>query len=161
MGKQLQEILKQVVEKRQELDALLETIPLNLWEEPIEPGGWTLKDLAAHVTWYEREVIPVFLTHVMEGSDLWLLPLEERNRAIYEMNKNRTLDEILAESKDVFKRFVQAAATLDDADLENPTRFQFMPLDWKPYDLITTNSNEHYEDHIEQISAWLKIKGIK
>lgn len=155
MGEQVNQLLQKVTEKRTEWDALTAQVPDADWLQPLQPGGWTLKDISVHVTWYEREVIPAFLTHVMEGSELWLLPLEERNRAIYALNKDRPLDEVRAEAVEVFERFVAAARTLDDSDLDDPTHFQYMPVDWKPFMLITTNSLEHYEDHIAQVRAWL------
>lgn len=161
MGERVQQLLQQVIEKRAEWDALTAQVPAEKWLEPLQPGGWTLKDICAHVTWYEREVIPAFLTHVMEGSPLWLLPLEERNRAIYELNRDRSLEEVQAEAAMVFERFIDAARTLDDSDLDDPTHFKYMPLDWKPFMLITTNSLEHYEDHIAMVRAWLQKKSQK
>jgi uncharacterized damage-inducible protein DinB len=156
MGVKVNQILEEVKTKRAELDALLAGIPREHWLEPLEPGGWTLKDILAHITWYEREVIPAFETHRMIGSELWSLPLEERNREIYTLNKGRSLEEVQAEAKIVFERFIQAAEKLDDEDLTDPSRFEFMPSDWKPYMLITTNSGEHYEDHIEWIKEWVE-----
>lgn len=155
MGEQVRKLVEEITSKRQAWDSLVAAIPLERWEEPLEPGGWCLKDLTAHITWYEREVIPALQTHVLAGSELWELPLEERNQAIYELNKSRPLAEVLAESKDVFPRFVKAVADLDDADLEEPARFQNMPAEWKPMDLVTSNSTEHYEDHLDQVHAWL------
>lgn len=155
MGERVNQLLEQVIEKRAEWDTLLGQVVDADWLVPLEPGGWTLKDISAHVTWYEREVIPAFLTHVMEGSELWLLPLEERNQAIYALNKDRPLDEVRAEAAVLFERFIAAARALDDSDLEDPTHFQYMPLDWMPSGLITSNSLEHYEDHIAQVRAWL------
>ena len=158
MGERVLKLLHAVRASRAEWDALLAQIPPEDWLEPLEPGGWTLKDIAAHVTWYEREVIPAFLTHVMEGSELWLLPLEERNQAIYRLNRQRPLAEVMAESAAVFERFSAAVETLEDADLDDPARFKFMPPDWKPYMLITTNSLEHYQDHIATVRAWREKK---
>ena len=155
MGENVKQLVENIISKRQAWDQMLAAIPLERWEEPLEPGGWSLKDLTAHITWYEREVIPALLTHVLEGSELWELPLEERNQAIYQHNKDRHLVEVLAESKKVFPRFVQAVSALEDDDLENPARFQYMPAEWKPVDLITSNSTEHYEDHLAQVHAWL------
>lgn len=156
MGERVKQLLEEVAAKRSEWDALLAQVPPERWLEPLEPGGWSLKDLVAHVTWYEREVIPAFETHVLEGSPLWLLSLEERNQAIYNLNHDRDLQEVLAESRLVFPLFLAAAGQLEDADLDDPARFKYMPLDWKPVMLITTNSNEHYQDHIVQVKAWLK-----
>jgi len=155
MSSKIQELVEQIKSRRQAWDNQLAAIPLERWEEPLEPGGWSLKDITAHITWYEREVIPALLTHVMEGSELWELPLEERNQVIYQQNKDRPLAEVVAESKEVFPSFVKAVANLDDADLEDPARFQYMPAEWKPVDLVTSNSTEHYEDHLAQVRAWL------
>lgn len=155
MGERVMELLEQVLARRAEWDALAAQVADEDWLLPLEPGGWTLKDITAHITWYEREVIPAFLTHVMEGSELWLLPLEERNQAIHALNRGRALAEVREEAEQVFRRFVEAVQTLDDADLDNPARFKYMPPDWKPYMLITTNSLEHYEDHLAQLRAWL------
>ena len=156
MSSKIQELVEQIKSIRQAWDNQLAAIPLERWEEPREPGGWSLKDITAHITWYEREVIPALLTHVLKGSELWDLPLEERNWIIHNQNKNRSLAEVIAESKEVFPRFIQAVASLEDADLEDPSRFQFMPAEWRPVDLITSNSSEHYEDHIAQVRTWLQ-----
>ncbi|HQN04584.1 MAG TPA: DinB family protein [Anaerolineaceae bacterium] len=155
MGENVKKLVEDIISKRQVLDNLLADIPLERLEEPLVPGGWSLKDITAHITWYEREVIPALLTRVLEGSELWELPLEERNQVIYQQNKDRLLADVLAEAKDVFPRFVQAVAALDDADLEDPARFQYMPAIWKPVDLITSNSTEHYIDHTTQVHTWL------
>ncbi len=155
MGENVKKLVEDIISKRQVLDNLLADIPLERLEEPLVPGGWSLKDITAHITWYEREVIPALLTRVLEGSELWELPLEERNQVIYQQNKDRLLADVLAEAKDVFPRFVQAVAALDDADLEDPARFQYMPAIWKPVDLITSNSTEHYVDHTTQVHTWL------
>ena len=155
MGEQVNKLVLEIKSYRQAWDDLLVSIPLERWEEPLEPGGWSLKDITAHITWYEREVIPALLTHILEGSELWELPLEERNQAICEQNKSRPLAEVLAESREVFPRFLQAVSALEDADLDDPARFQYMPAEWKPVDLVTSNSTEHYEDHLAQVSAWL------
>ncbi len=155
MGENVKKLVEDIISKRQVLDNLLADIPLERLEEPLVPGGWSLKDITAHITWYEREVIPALLTRVLEGSELWELPLEERNQVIYQQNKDRLLADVLAEAKDVFPRFVQAVAALDDADLEDPARFQYMPAIWKPVDLITSNSTEHYVDHTPQVHTWL------
>ncbi len=155
MGVRVIQLVEEIISKRKAWDAVLADIPLERWEEPIEPGGWSLKDLTAHITWYEHEVIPALLTHVLEGSELWELPLEERNQAIFQQNKDRLLVDVLADSQEVFPRFVQAVAALEDADLEDPARFQYMPAEWKPVELVTSNSTEHYEDHTAQVRAWL------
>ncbi|HPC05137.1 MAG TPA: DinB family protein [Anaerolineaceae bacterium] len=155
MGENVKKLVEDIISKRQVLDNLLADIPLERLEEPLVPGGWSLKDITAHITWYEREVIPALLTRVLEGSELWELPLEERNQVIYQQNKDRLLADVLAEAKDVFPRFVQAVAALDDADLEDPARFQYMPAIWKPVDLITSNSTEHYIEHTTQVHTWL------
>ena len=42
-------------------------------------GSWSVKDLIAHVSWYEREMVPVIQQHVFTGSEWWERSTDERN----------------------------------------------------------------------------------
>ena len=42
--------------------------------EPGLPGGWSLKDVIAHVNWYEQEMVVLLETQELAGSELWELP---------------------------------------------------------------------------------------
>jgi hypothetical protein len=123
--------------------------------QPGIEGHWSVKDVIAHITWYEREMVGVMQTRALVGSDLWGLPTHERNAAIYEQNKDRPLPEVLAESQQIHQQMMSLLATLTDDELNDPGRFRDMPPDWIPWQLIAQNSNEHYADHTAVLQSWL------
>jgi len=136
-------------------EALLGQIKAEWMTQPDVPGYMSIKDLIAHITWYEREMVNLIETRVLAGSELWNLPTDEQNLAIYEENRERPLADVLADAQQVYEQLVNAVETLSDEDLNDPTRFRDMFADWIPWKLIAENSYEHYEQHIPDLQAWL------
>ncbi len=155
MKRAINQLVQEINQKRRELDDLLQSVPSEQWLEPLDSGGWNLKDTVAHIIWFEKEVTPVLQTHRFSTSDLWDLPPDERNHQIYLLNQHRPLDEVIAEAAETFGRFIDAVAALDDEDLQDSTRFVDMPPEWEPIQLIAVNSSIHYEEHIAVIKKWL------
>lgn len=141
---------------RSEWDDMLAEVPRELLEEPGVEGDWSIKDIMAHVAWHEREMVEVLRAREVAGSHLWELPTNERNAAIYEENRHRTLDDVLSDSGRVFRQLLREVEALSDDDLNDPSRFKEMPPDWLPWKLIAENSYEHYPDHAASIRNWLE-----
>jgi len=123
--------------------------------QPGVAGEWSIKDIIAHVTWGERELLGVVQAHALVGSDLWTLPQDDRNAVVFEENRDRPLHEVLAEAQQVFPQLLEALETLSDEDLIDPRRFRDMPVDWVPLQIISGNTYKHYQQHIPSIRAWL------
>jgi hypothetical protein len=119
-------------------------------------GEWSVKDLIAHVTWYEREMLPVLAQRALVGSELWDEPLDVRNQTIYEQNKDRTLDEVLEDSRQVYAALWNELQTLSDEDLIDPGRFKEWPPEWPPWELLASNTFQHYEEHIPELQVWVE-----
>jgi hypothetical protein len=98
-------------------------------------------------------------TRELAGSELWELPADERNVPIHESNKELPLEEVLAESNRVFERLWELVSQLADEDLMQASRFDQMPEDWEPWQVIAGNTYEHYQEHIPDIRAWLAEPG--
>ncbi|MFN2216624.1 MAG: hypothetical protein ACK2TS_06740 [Anaerolineales bacterium] len=41
---------------------------------------------------------------------------------------------------------------LDETDLNNPAAFEGMPGDWQPWNVIASNTYEHYDDHVADLN---------
>jgi len=149
------EFLDRLGVERSEWDRLLaEAGEARMGQAGVE-GEWSLKDIIAHVAWHEREMVELFRTRTLAGSDLWQLPTNQRNEAIYQANRSRPLAEVLAEEQELFSQFLEGFESLTDEDLDDPARFADMPPDWVPGKLIAENSYEHYREHTPAIRAWL------
>jgi hypothetical protein len=139
---------------RAEWDALLAAVPEGRMTVPGVEGQWSVKDVIAHITWHEREMLGVLQARALVGSDLWDLPLHQRNATIYAQNRDRPLAEVLAESRTVYPQLLAAVGELADADLTDAGRFADMPGDWVPWQLLAENTYTHYRDHMPAIRAW-------
>ena len=117
-------------------------------------GKYSVKDIVAHITWFEREMLDMLQTRVLDASNLWELPPAQRNEAIYKENRQRSLQDVLEKAKVVFQQLVAALETLTDEDLLDPQQFKGMPLDWVPWKIIADNSYKHYRHHLEDIRVW-------
>ena len=139
---------------RAEWERVLAEVGEDRMLEPGLPGGWSVKDVVAHVNWYEQEMVVLLVTRELAGSDLWELPADERSVPIYEQGKDLPLDEVLAESNKLFERVWTLVSELADEDLVDSSRFNQMPEDWEPWKVIASNTYEHYQQHIPDIRAW-------
>lgn len=136
-------------------DALLDEVGEQQMTLQVLPGGWSVKDLIAHISWYENEMVDLIRTKTLRGSELWLLPTDERNQSIYAMNRSRSLEEVLRESHQIFARLEGLIESLEEADLVDASRYADMPPDWPPLEVLAENTYEHYDDHISDIRNWL------
>jgi uncharacterized damage-inducible protein DinB len=122
---------------------------------PAGDGEWSVKDILAHIAWYEREMAGAIEKHALVGSELWQLPPDQRNDVIFKENKDRPLNEIRDESRQVHDRLMQSLESLTEEDLHDAGRFLGMPAEWKPWQVIATNTFEHYQHHTAQVDYWL------
>ena len=87
------------------------------------------------------------------------MPLDERNQAIFDANRHRSLNDVRTEAQRTFQDFVDALQPISDEDLTDARRFAGMPAEWLPWKIVAENSHEHYRDHIPALRAWLERAG--
>ena len=136
-------------------EALLERVARDHMTLPGVDDGWSVKDIIAHVVWYEREMVGLLQKRLLAGSEWWGLPNAERNERIYQQNRLRSLEDVLIESVTVYRQLHDLLEGLSDAELEDPRYFANMPADWVPWQLIAENTYDHYRDHAASIQSWL------
>lgn len=149
------QFMKSLKETRAEWEALLTQIGEARMEQSGATGKWSVKDVIAHITWGEREMVPVMRSHVLAGSELWELSDYERNEIVYQRNRDRSLQEIMRAEQQAYAHLLEAVQTLNDEDLNDPRRYRHMPQDWIPWQLYAGNSFDHYQDHMASLREWL------
>ena len=123
--------------------------------QPGAAGEWSVKDVIAHVMWGEREMVGVMQAHALVGSNLWDLPEDERNAAVFTEQRDCPLQEVLTEEQQVYAQFLAAVQALSDEDFTDPRRFREMPEQWLPWRILAGCSFAHYRQHTPSIRAWL------
>lgn len=157
MNKQM--FLARVQAAWRELEAALAMVDEAQMEQPGPGGVMTVKDIIAHVTWFEREMVQLVQRRVLNGSELWELPGDERNAVILAQYRDRPLAQVRAEAQTVHRHLLAALAELDEAALNDPHHFQNMPPEWVPWRLLAENTLDHYTDHARDLRSWLAWNG--
>ena len=147
--------IQTVESTRAELDSIIANISDQLMLQPGVSGVMSVKDILAHITWFEREMIGLLEQRALAGSDLWNLPSDEQNAVIYQLNLQRSLQDIRNEAAEVFQQLLKQFKNLEEAALDDPAWFRDMPPDWSPSQLLAENTCEHYQHHLADITAWL------
>lgn len=152
------ELLDLLKSRRHEFDAAIEAIHQSAMQEPGAAGHWSVKDIIAHLAYYEGWMADR-LQEQIEGrnytpTQLDMMHWEPRNTIIYEQNKSRTLEDVLKSSKDAFDRLVAAVEAHDEAFLFAPKTFEGAPGPVIPADMIRSEVYDHYPQHIPSLEAW-------
>ena len=98
--------------ERARWDETLDAVARARLADPGVAGTWAVKDVVAHVGWHEREMVNVLEQRAFVGSDLWDLDLHSRNAAIYEQNRHRAADEVLAEEQALYAGLLELIEAL-------------------------------------------------
>lgn len=126
-------------------------------EELLEPrvtGEWSVRDLIAHVTWWEEE----FLIHAptilagerTERYSTLYGGIDAFNALMTRQRAHLTLTEVLRQQAEVHARLVNYVAALQDNDIASGTRLRRR---------LSLDTYGHYPLHTKQIFAWRERTG--
>jgi hypothetical protein len=132
-------------------------------ERPGATDNWSFKDVVAHLSgWRARTInrLEAELGGEKPAQQLWPSDwdeesdegLEKINNWIYERNRDRSLQEVLAESRQQYRRIRELVAAFAEAELLDPHRFHWM--NGTPLAEIAGFGHFH-EEHEPTLRAWL------
>jgi hypothetical protein len=148
------EFVGRVIRAREAWDAAIAGFEQDEMVMPSFCGDWSVKDVIAHIGWYDREMVKMLEAKKFGDSRLWRMSLDERNAVIFRENKGRMPEEVLEEQSRVFATLIGLLVVMTEDDLNEPTHFPGMPLEWRPWQVIASNTYEHYEAHLCQARRW-------
>ena len=135
-----------------------EVVEARLTESGVE-GDWSLKDIIAHITYYETwaadNVLAIRRAEPRPQSEYKGLEMDERNARLYERFRAKPLAQVLQESQASFQHSIDAVTGLRDEDLYDLEFTRASEADWALFDLIEGDTFEHYNDHSTSVRAWL------
>jgi len=160
------ELLERMRAGREEWDSLLAQIPDSARTEPTLAGGWSVKDLIAHVAAFEnwtaaqiraanegraptdRELYGVEeVTVDPEGWDL-----DRQNAAIYARYKEIPLADVMTFSSQAFADLITAVAGVSDEDFAS-SGAQTWTGDRTLLEIIPEQCYAHYEQHAGELRS--------
>jgi hypothetical protein len=131
-------------------------------EQPGVAETWSIKDIVAHLTGWRRRTVGRFqaaLRAEPEPEPPWPAHLQtddEINAWIYEANRDRSVREVLDDSRQVFQQLLAAIEALPEAQLLDPQRFPWM--EGQPLRGATFFAHFH-DEHEPDMRAWLARQG--
>ncbi len=141
------ELLRRILEAKIEWEATSSLVSHDEEDELRVVGDWKVKDIYAHLAWSERQMLEFLQAGKFTGSDWWNLPLDERNRLIYEESRDVPAEKVREDSRNVHEALVKTIETLSDEQLNDPAQWPGMPKEWLPWQLIADNTYLHYRHH--------------
>ncbi|MBI4789144.1 MAG: ClbS/DfsB family four-helix bundle protein [Chloroflexi bacterium] len=163
------ELIERLRTERARWEALLDAVGETRMMEPLWANGWSTRDLIGHVTYYERWLLnwleAAVRGQVTVASHRDLLDVDQRNALIQAENKDRSLPDLLKDSRSVFERLLQVVQLLPEHDLLDPHRFEryIVPF-WEKslplWECIAGDSYEHYREHIPSIRELVESQPV-
>jgi DinB family protein len=154
-GARLAEILRT---ERAQWNALLDQVGIDRMDIPGVEGEWSVKQLVAHLTWYEQAIVEGAQQVQSSGAFPRRRPagvsMDEMNAQIAEESQGRAATDVLAEAHLVFERLLVAIEQCPQ-DLLNDPRVLGLPDDMPPWMRVANNSYAHYREHEPALRAWL------
>src|SRR6266700_345061 len=152
------QLLAELNQENADWQALLDEIGEANMTQPEVAGGWSIKDIVAHITGWRRRTVSRFqeaLNHEPVAPPPWPKELQEAdeiNAWIYETNRDRPLADVLSDSREVFQQLVAALDAFSDDELQDPQRIEW--LQGEPLSGKFVFSHFH-EEHEPDMRAWL------
>lgn len=153
------EVLEKIRSGRERLEAAIAGMSEAEMARPGVVGDWSVKDLLAHVTAWEAELVTA-LWYTTLGRQPRLGSIRDVdawNAERYEENRGRPLDRVLGDFRGVYDQLLQRVEKLSDDELNDPQRYKWTrgePL----LAYIAANSYDHEKEHAAQIEVYRKAR---
>jgi hypothetical protein len=152
------QLLAELKQENASWQGLLDEIGEANMTQPQVAGGWSIKDIVAHLTGWRRWTVRRFqatLHHEPDVPPPWPSELQEDdaiNAWIYQSNRNRPVADVLSDSREVFQHLVDAMEAFSEDELQDPRRFAWLegePLSGKLF------FSHFHQEHEPDMRAWL------
>jgi hypothetical protein len=156
------EVLAAIERERAAWEALLAEVGEARMLEPGPMGEWSFKDLAAHLTgWRARSLqrLEAAANGQPEPAPLWPAALQtddEINAWIHELNQERLLGEVIAESRESYARLAEIVQKLPEEALSDPNYFPWTEGSALGEAIVNGTFFGHlHEEHEPDLRRWL------
>lgn len=153
------ELIEVLEDTHQELVEMLEDLPDSLMLEPGVCGNWSIKDILAHLTYWEGQTITLMfqLKRGIENPNTAHFSsksIDEINDHWQTESQSRPFEIIWDDFTKIRKQTIRRINELDEKDLVQTDRYPCLKGK-SLIEIISNNSFEHDEEHADEIREWL------
>lgn len=150
-----QNLLNELEAARIGLRAAIEDLDSDTMLRPGVAGVWSVKDILAHVTAWESELVTALnqaqgrgVPKIMQIDDF-----DAWNAEQYRINAPRPLALVLQDFEGVFEKMFEMVRDYNEKDLTDRWRYPWMEGEPLSY-LIEETASLHEREHAEEIRVW-------
>jgi hypothetical protein len=167
MGKRLPktELLSEVARERRALDDLLAGLsPHQMTTEGVTRGGWSVKDILAHLVEWQRMNLDWYAAGLrgekppIPAPGYTLRDLPRFNAMIYRKHHRRSLRAVVADYRSHHDQVVGLIRRLPDSDLVTLGRFSWTGPSWTLSDYLRASTAAHYLWARTRIRRWQRAQ---
>lgn len=161
------EIVTRIEKAMQRLVQAISSLSPGQMEEPRLSDGWSVKDVLAHLTWWDQWLLFTLpaepdglhtptappLIDQIPAKDRWA---DEMNAKLFTYNQSRDLSIIQKEFTATRNHLLQRVSQLSIADLYDPDGIAAMI--GQPVAPLVLGIYEHYEEHAHELEQIIKQK---
>ena len=157
------QLLKDIYTERRRLEKNLSVLSADDMIQPEVMGTWSVKDILAHLVAWERLFLDWYSTGVHAGTPettpvgMSQKSIDALNQQIYEKNRWRSLDNILAEFHTSYREIMTLIAAIPEEDMFVHGRFPWTGT-LTLADYIAGNTCNHYAWAKSQIRKRVKTR---
>ena len=158
------QLLKDIHAERRQLESNLSALSAGEMICPGVTGSWSVKDILAHLVAWEKLFIGWYQAGLQGGAfttqpvGMSKIAIDNINQRIYQQNKSRTLDDILAEFHASYQQTITIIEEIPEEDMFTHGRFSWTGK-FTLADYIAGNTCNHYAWAKLQIRKWSRMRG--
>jgi len=167
MGKRLRknDLLHEIQRERRTLDETLALLsPRRMTKAGVTRGGWSVKDVLAHLVEWQRMNLGWYAAGVrgespaMPAPGFTLRELPRLNAMIYRKHHRRPLRAVMRDYQSYHARVVELITALPNADLVTLRRFSWTGPSWTLSDYLRASTAAHYLWAHTRIRQWWRAQ---
>ena len=152
------ELLARIQATHQQLDDLLAPLSEKRMDRHILESNWALKDVLAHITFWEQRLL-VMLRNAARGETTpsllapdedWQVGVDRVNAEAFAANQHRMVADIRADYHASFNEVVATLTATPEEALFAPTGYAHL-FDESVIGIIAGNTYGHYEEHLPMV----------
>lgn len=160
-------LMQLITEERTHLEQTLNTMNATQLTEPGLDGGWSAKDVMAHLVFWEGNMLDR-IRRAASGERIersnrtpeeWESFINQRNDAAYQEARERPLADIQSAFATSYQEVIDSLNRWTDAQIFDPDGIS-ANLGFNVVDLIAGDTYEHYKEHGDALRAWLSVDPI-
>jgi hypothetical protein len=150
-----QELTTKLLAARQQLESTLARIDEERMPLLILHGEWSVKDLIGHLGFWEASVVSLFNTLKAGKSPEPFPELDVLNAQVLTDSRKQSLAEVRRQEKTAYQKVLALVQDATEAEMFDPRHFAW--TEGRPFEnFIYDNTIGHYEEHLPEVTAWLK-----